>query len=506
MGAPSFRRPEAPDPADGADEGALTPGRLLLVDDEPLLLRSLARMLRARGHQVVLAESAAEAERHLADARVDVALVDLRIGDDDGLDLLDRAKAVHPEIEVVMMTGHASVETAVGAMRRGAFDYLEKPFGDPHRVCTTVGKALERRRLVRRNRELEEELRVRGGAGELVGRSPRMRALHRMLRSLRHNESVVLIQGESGTGKELVARALHRSSPRADGPFVPVDCGALPETIIESELFGHEPGAFTGARGAPGLFRMAEGGTLLLDEVGELPAPVQAKLLRALQTKSIRPVGGTREIPVDLRIVSATHRDLDEMVASGSFRLDLLYRLAVVRIEVPPLRERREDVPLLAHHFLREHATTAADDASGTVGLEDDALEALVAYDWPGNVRELENVIESAVALARGPRLRRADLALPAPRATGLPSSRGAAAGAPPPGAGAPHPAGLPLSLDAYERAALERALAEAGGDAARAARRLGLARSTFYRKLARHGLEPSGFRAAVDAPPDPIG
>jgi len=446
----------------------------------------------------VLAESAAEAERHLADPSLDVVLLDLRIGADDGLDLLDRVKATRPELELVMMTGHASVETAVGAMRRGAFDYLAKPFSDPHRVCTTVSKALERHRLVRRNRDLEEELRGRTGGGELVGRSPRMRALHRTLQSLRHNESVVLIQGESGTGKELVARALHRASPRADGPFVPVDCGALPETIIESELFGHELGAFTGARGSQGLFRMAAGGTLLLDEVGELPAPVQAKLLRALQTKSIRPVGGTSEIPVDLRIVSATHRDLDEMVARGSFRLDLLYRLAVVRIEIPPLRERREDIPLLAHHLLRKHAGAEPGEAA-VVGLEDDALEALVAYDWPGNVRELENVIESALALGRGPRLRRADLPLPAPRVS-------LSGGGPGDGPFALARA-LPLSLDAYERAALERALAETGGDAGRAARRLGLGRSTFYRKLARHGLEPGRFRAGdADAASAPIG
>jgi len=289
----------------------------------------------------------------------------------------------------------------------------------------------------------------------------------------------VLIRGESGTGKELVARALHSASPRAGGPFVPVDCGALPETIIESELFGHEPGAFTGACGAPGLFRMAAGGTLFLDEVGELPAGVQAKLLRALQSKAVRPVGGTRETPVDLRIVSATHRDLDEMVAAGSFRLDLLYRLAVVQIEVPPLRERREDVPLLAHHFLRKHAGPDA----GVVGFEDDALEALVACDWPGNVRELENAVESALAFARGPRVGRGDLPLPSPRN----------------GAATPAAQGLPLSLDAYERSALERALAEAGGGVGEAARRLGLGRSTFYRKLARHGIEPRRFRGDAD-------
>ncbi|MBW2315355.1 MAG: sigma-54-dependent Fis family transcriptional regulator [Deltaproteobacteria bacterium] len=481
MAASSFQSREEAGEAARAREEAAAPGRVLLVDDEPLLLRSLARILRAEGHEVLSAASVAEAERHLGDPRLDVALVDLFLGSEDGLELLGRVKDARPELELVMMTGHATVETAVGAMRRGAFDYLAKPFDDPHRVSTTVWKALERRRLVRRNRDLEDELRGRQGGGELVGRSPGMRALHRTLQSLRHNQSVVLIRGESGTGKELVARALHRASPRADGPFVPVDCGALPVTIIESELFGHEPGAFTDARGAPGLFRMAAGGTLLLDEVGELPAEVQAKLLRALQAKAIRPVGGTRELPVDLRVVSATHRDLDEMVAEGSFRLDLLYRLAVVQIEIPPLRQRREDIPLLAHHFLGKHAG-GGEVEDPVAGLDDDALEALVAYDWPGNVRELENVIESALALARGPRLRRGDLRLPLQRAT----------------SGAAHE--LPLSLDAYERSALERALAECGGDVGLAARRLGLGRSTFYRKLAKHGLEPQGFRIGLDA------
>jgi DNA-binding NtrC family response regulator len=464
--------------APAAPEAAASPGRILLVDDEPLLLRSLTRVLRADGHEIRTAAGTAEALRHLVDPELDVILLDLFMPGDNGLDLLDRVKRERPEVEVVMMTGHASVETAVGAMRRGAFDYLAKPFDEPHRIRTTVGKALERRRLVRRNRELEEALRGRDASEELLGRSPRMRMLHRTLQGLRHSQSVVLIQGESGTGKELVARAIHRASARSEGPFVTVDCGALPATIIESELFGHEPGSFTGATGAPGLFRIADGGTLFLDEIGELPLAMQSKLLRALNSKAVRPVGGGQEIPVDIRILSATHRDLGEMVAAGTFRMDLFYRLDVVRVEVPPLRERREDVPLLAHHFLRKHRT----EASAAEGFEDDALEALVAYDWPGNVRELENCIESALALARGPRLRSGDLPLPVPAAStgdGTLEAR------------------LPLSLDAYERRALERALDESAGDAPAAARRLGLGRSTFYRKLAKHGIEPRLGRGA---------
>jgi DNA-binding NtrC family response regulator len=349
-------------------------------------------------------------------------------------------------------------------------------------VRSTVRRAVERRRLLARNRELERELRERGGSPELVGRSPALRALARTIESLRHNESHVLIHGESGTGKELVARALHAASPRAGGPFVPVDCGALPESVIESELFGHEKGAFTGAVGAPGLFRIAEGGTLFLDEIGEVPLTVQARLLRALQHKEVRPVGAGAPVPVDVRFVSATHRDLWSMVEAQRFRADLFYRLDVVRIEIPPLRERREDIPLLVHHFLRKHRGPD----SPVAGIEEAALEELVAHAWPGNVRELENVIESALALARGERLGRADLA----RAGGR---RGAPGPAPDPG--------IPLSLDAYERCALERALAEAEGDATRAAHRLGIGRSTLYRKLARHGLRPGAGRGLPRAP-----
>jgi two-component system response regulator HydG len=451
----------------GRGSGALSdaPGCVLLVDDEPLLLRSLRRILEPVGHRIVLAESLAAAEPMLADPELDVVLLDLFVGTSNGLELLERLKRERPEVEVIVMTGHASVETAVQSIQRGAFDYLAKPFEEVHRIRTTVGKALERRRLVRRNRELEEELRGRSGGAELVGNAPKMRALARTIQGLRHNQSHVLIQGESGTGKELVARALHEASPRAASSFVPVDCGALPETIIESELFGHEKGAFTGALGAPGLFRIADRGTLFLDEIGEIPPSVQAKLLRALQHKEVRPVGSTATVPVDIRVISATHRDLASMVAQGGFRTDLFYRLNVVRIQIPPLRERREDIPLLAHHFLAKHRA-----GSRVEGFENDALERLVENEWPGNVRELENAIESALALAPGPRLRAAD----------LPVLRRVPGRAP-----SPSESDLPLSLEAYERCALERALRECGGDATEAAKRLGIGRSTFYRKLA---------------------
>jgi len=445
------------------------PGLVLVVDDEPLLLRSLQRILRSDGHRMVLAESAAEAESTLADPQLDVVLLDLLLGKSSGLELLERLKRERPELEVIVITGNASIDSAVGCIRRGAFDYLAKPFEDAHRVRTTVRKALERRRLVRRNRALEAELRERAGAETLVGRSQGMRTLKRTIGSLRHNESHVLLHGESGTGKELVARAIHAASPRAEGPFVPVDCGSLPESIIESELFGHERGAFTGATGSPGLFRVAQGGTLFLDEIGEIAPGVQVKLLRALQEKEIRPVGATRSWPVDLRIIAATHRDLEALVAEGRFRQDLFYRLHVVKIEIPPLRERREDIPLLVHHFLAKHRASG----SSVDGIDDAALERLMGSSWPGNVRELENVIESAMALAPGPRLRPADL----PRERRLVSAEVVA------------PLDLPLSLEAYERCALQRALEECGGDATAAARCLGIGRSTLYRKLSKHRL-----------------
>jgi two-component system response regulator HydG len=446
-------------------------GLVVVIDDEPLLLRSLRRILQGDGHRIVLAESVEEAEPSLQDPDLDVVILDLLLGQTSGLELLERIKRERPEVEVIVITGNASIESAVGCIRRGAFDYLAKPFEDVHRVRTTVSKALERRRLVRRNRELEAELRERTGSSGLVGRSAGIRTLTRTIHSLRRNESHVLLQGESGTGKELVARAIHDESPRGEGPFVPVDCGALPESIIESELFGHERGAFTGATGAAGVFRMADGGTIFLDEIGEVSLAVQAKLLRVLQEKEIRPVGADKVQAVDIRVICATHRDLAAMVEEGRFRQDLYYRLNVVRIAIPPLRDRRSDVPLLVHHFLRKHARANP----AIQGIEDPALELLAEAEWPGNVRELENTIESAMALAPGPALRAADL----PRERRRTRAVGPAAET------------VPLSLAAYERCALERALAECEGDASAAAKRLGIGRSTLYRKLAKHGLAP---------------
>ena len=451
-------------------------GLVLLVDDEPLFLRALARILRPEGHRLLTAKTADEVAAALDDPALEVILLDLQLGQESGLDVLEHVKRERPDIEVVMLTGHASVESAVRCMQRGALDYLEKPVQDPHRVRNTVSRAIERRRLLHRNSELERALAEREDESLLIGNSAAMRSVVSTIESLRHNESTVLIQGESGTGKELVAASIHMTSPRGGETFVPVDCGALPETIIESELFGHEKGAFTGAVGAPGLFRVADGGTLFLDEIGELALSVQARLLRALQEREVRPVGSAQPVQVDLRIVAATNRDLKECVEQGTFRQDLFYRLDVVRIELPPLRDRREDIPFLASHFLDKHRGRR----SRVQGFEPDALTRLVEYAWPGNVRELENAIESALALCPHERLHARDFSLGAARASAVAL-----------------PADLPLSLDAYERCVLERTLAETRGDATGAARQLGIGRSTLYRKLAKHGLSPG--RSARD-------
>ena len=446
-------------------------GRVLLVGQNPLLLHALQRILEADGHETLLCEMRREACAELGRANLDVAVLDL----DLGLDLLETVKRERPDVEIVAITGSASIEGAVQCMRLGAFDYLAQPLVDPQRVRNCVRSALAQRRRFGHTSGLGEALEPAEPRFGLVGRSTGMLRVLRTVQALGDNESHVLLQGESGTGKEIVAKAIHASSRRRSASFAPVDCAALPEGIVESELFGHERGAFTGALGAPGLLRAAHGGSLFLDEIGEMPLRIQAKLLRALQEKRIRPVGAARSQAVDVRVIAATHRDLKAMVAEGSFRADLFYRLDVVRIEIPPLRERPEDIPLLVQHFLAKHARRGA----RMRGIESAALQTLMEADWPGNVRELENVVESSLALAHGAQLRVADLPR-ARRLRALPTA----------------PTEIPLSLAAYERCALERALVEAGGDASEAAQRLGVARSTLYRKLSRHGLHPSGTRS----------
>jgi two-component system response regulator AtoC len=391
----------------------------------------------------------------------------------DGLAVLARLRALRPPVQVLVLTAFATVDTAIEAIRAGAYDYLSKPFR-VEEIRLAVRRALEAQRLLRENLHYRQELQERYRVENLVGRSAAMVAVYRTIARVAPLDTTVLVQGETGTGKELVARAIHYASPRAHRPFVVVDCAALPETLVESELFGHERGAFTGAtHSRRGLLETADGSTCLLDEVGELSPPLQAKLLRVLQERVIRRVGGNEPIPVDVRIIAATNRDLKKQVEEGGFREDLYYRLNVVTIHVPPLRERPEDIPLLAHHFLRRWATATG---KAVTGLAPEVLARLMAHPWPGNVRELEHVIERAVALTASSVLQPED----------LPPDLGPAGTPVAPSL----PAGRPMTLEELKRWYVERVLAETGGNKARAAAILGIDRRTLYRLLARASEE----------------
>jgi two-component system response regulator HydG len=362
--------------------------RVLIVDDEPSLLRALESLLKKKGFDVVALESPISATQQLAQEDFDVALLDIKMPELSGLELLNAVKHRRPEIEVIMMTGHATVETALAAVKSGAYDYLTKPFEDVELVSRAVSKAAERKQLFDRNRELERQLSARlPSAGEgLVGASAPIREVTRMIEAVAYSAATVLVTGESGTGKELVARALHTRSPRRAQPFVALNCGALTETLLESELFGPVKGAFTGAqRDQKGLFDAADGGTIFLDEIGDIPPPTQVRLLRVLQEGEIKRVGAADSVKVDVRVIAATHRDLPKLVKTGKFREDLFYRLNVINIPLPPLRDRVEDVPLLAHHFLRRYAERLAKKVRS---VAPETIELLSGYRWPGNVRE----------------------------------------------------------------------------------------------------------------------
>jgi DNA-binding NtrC family response regulator len=382
--------------------------RILIVDDELEVVANWTRVLERDAHSCITATVGQRALALLEAERPDVVLTDLQMPGVDGLTLLRRALELDPDVVVIVITGHGTVESAVEAMREGAFDYLLKPLPSNDALRLVVERAVARRRLVEENRRLRESLSPQVRFDTLVGKSSAMQSVLELVRKAARSEANILIQGESGTGKELVARAIHANSPRAAEVFVPVDCAALPEQLLESELFGHERGAFTGAeRTKPGMFEVADRGTLFLDEVGELPLGLQTKLLRALQEREIRRVGGTKLIPVDVRLVSATNRDLGESVSKREFREDLFYRVNVILIALPPLRDRTGDVPLLAYHFLGRYGRNRERPLEG---LDADALALLEAYTWPGNIRELQNVIERACALADGPTLRLRDL------------------------------------------------------------------------------------------------
>jgi DNA-binding NtrC family response regulator len=384
----------------------MTPARVFVVDDKPNMLRLFEKIL-GEGYDLHTAAGGAEALAAIASDHFDVIISDLRMPGADGLEVLRAAKARSPDTEVILMTAFASVQTAVDAMKQGAYDYITKPF-DPDDAALVVSRALERKRLRDEAASLRRELQEVHAFHHLVGKSPAMQDVFTLLARAAERDITVLIEGETGTGKELAARAIHYSGARKDRRFVAVNCGALPAELIESELFGHARGAFTGAQGAKaGLFEEAEGGTVFLDEIGDLPLPVQVKLNRALQEREIRRVGETRAIKVDTRVIAATHRNLRAEVAAGRFREDLFYRLNVLPVHLPPLRERREDIPLLAAHFLAKHATAQQRDVHG---IDPDAIRLLTGYAWPGNARELENAIERALAITHGEHIASADL------------------------------------------------------------------------------------------------
>ncbi|MFL5396143.1 MAG: sigma-54-dependent transcriptional regulator [Myxococcales bacterium] len=462
-------------------ESGREPATLLLVDDEPANLDSLERIFAREGYKTQRAETGAAALAALRDKPADVVLTDLMMPGMSGQELLRAVKAVAPDAEVVLMTAYGTVEAAVAAMKDGAYDFLTKPL-KRHAVLKSVSQALEKRRLVLENKQLRA--RLAGVASPIVGQSPALRSTLDIIRQAAPSSATVLLLGESGTGKELFARALHEHSTRAQAPFVPINCAAIPDTILESELFGYERGAFTGAVARKeGRIERAQGGTLFLDEIGELSLGVQVKLLRFLQEGEIERLGGTSPVKVDSRVVAATNRDLASAVQSGKFREDLYYRLNVIQVILPPLRERLEDIPLLADHFVGKYAAKNGKQFSG---ITPSALEALEAYPWPGNVRELEHAIERAVVLSSGSEI---DIdALPQPV---LQAARGGPRG-PIPAALEGRTLSIPLgtTMEEIELRVIRETLRHTKGDKNLAAQLLGIAARTIYRKLDREPKE----------------
>jgi two-component system response regulator HydG len=444
--------------------------RILIVDDETIVRDSLGAWFRQDGHRVELAESGKEALRLVSANRYDIAFLDIKMPGMDGLELQARLAAADAELSVVLMTAYASVETAVKAMKNGAYDYIVKPF-DPDDLSMLVKRAAEHRSLRAENQRLKKSLES-AAPPLLLGASTAMRHVVELVQTVAPTDSTVLITGESGTGKEVVARAIHAASSRRYNPMVVVNCGALPEGILESELFGHEAGAFTGARGRhKGKFESAEGGTVFLDEIGEVSPKVQVELLRVLEEKVVTRLGGTAPVPVDFRTISATNRDLEAAVKDGRFREDLYWRLNVVHVHIPPLRERPEDVPVLAEQFLARFARSMS---RRPMTFSKDALDALASYPWPGNVRELQNAIERAVVVGRGDVVSASDLPLRVTQTAAVPGA-------------------APGSLAEAERAHVQAVLDSSGWNITKAARILDVDRVTLYNKIKKYDLKKPG-------------
>jgi DNA-binding NtrC family response regulator len=462
----------------------LTMSDVLVVDDDPVMGRLLASSLRQAGIEPVLCATGAGALAAMGERDIGAACLDVVLPDASGETVLVQLRSHNPDLPVIMLSAQESIERAVEIMKLRPFDYFVKPFS-PERMVRSVEAALRQNALTRRLHQLEREVQEGFRFDEIVGRSPRMQQVYAQIEKVLDNRVAVYIHGESGTGKELVAKAIHYNGSRREGPFVTLNCGAIAESLQESELFGHEKGSFTGAVGLyRGKFEQAHRGTIFLDEIGELSAAVQTRLLRVLQEGTIQRLGGTQTISVDVRVISATHRDLDALAADGRFRQDLYYRLMVYPIEIPPLHERPEDIPVLVAHFVRKHRKQIG---GAEASFDRDALDVLCRYDWPGNVRELENVVLRTLVSRRGGEI--GVSALPPPlvlRSMGL----GAAA---PPGGAAPGAPEEIVTLKEMERRAISHALVALQGNVSLAAKRLGLGRATLYRKLAQYGIEPPG-------------
>ncbi len=440
-----------------------TQGKILIVDDELTVRDSLGKWFREEGYEIGTAESASDALTRMAENKWDLALLDIKMRGTDGIELQRRLHEMDPDLIVIMMTGYASVETAVTALKNGAYDYVSKPL-DPDEIAHLVKKALAHRRAEQENVRLRQTVAEATRPGELVGQSPAMRKVFEAIETVGPTDANVLITGESGTGKELVVRAIHAASMRRFHPLVVIHCGALTETLLESELFGHEKGAFTGAQyRKKGKFEIAEGGTVFLDEIGDISLKTQTDLLRVLQEREITRVGGNQIIKVDFRCVAATNKNLEVMVEEGTFRPDLFYRLNVFRIDLPPLRDRREDIPPLVEHFVRKFSLAMNKNITR---IEPAAMSQLQQQPWMGNVRELENAVERAMVVAQEPELREHDFIF---KSQALPSTAG-------------------KSLDEIERAHILRTLDECGGNQSRAAEVLGIDRVTLHHKLKRYG------------------
>ncbi len=454
-------------------------GDILIVDDERSMREFLGIYLRREGYRIETAQGGSEAFAALKTRAFDVVITDLRMPDGDGLHVLTETKRLHPDTEVIVVTAFSTTETAIAAMKAGAHDYLTKPFKIDE-VSLVVDRAMEKRRLARENVVLRDEIKGRYKLDRLLGKSPPMQRVFDLLRKVASTRTSVLLIGESGTGKELAARALHELSQRADRPFVAVNCGAIPETLLESELFGHVKGSFTGASSdKQGLFEAANNGTLLLDEVADLPIAMQVKLLRVLQERKVKPVGGISEREVDVRIVAATNRDLEAEVDKAAFRQDLYYRLNVIQLRLPPLRERREDLPLLLEHFIRKFS---AEHGRPVTGTAPEVMSALMTYHFPGNVRELENMVERAVTLATTGQLG-LDAFPNLAGAHGLVAGPSALDGLPEDGLD------LERHLEDYERTILIKALEQTGGNRTEAARLLRVSFRSMRYRLSKLGI-----------------